>query len=85
MDDLRLRDPPLPFSGLSKPADGVWLAQEASARVVPETWVDDMLVDGGSGGMEKVVWGVDGIVKDRWLLFSLLSFAFHGLALTVQL
>ncbi|KAF8493306.1 JmjC domain, hydroxylase-domain-containing protein [Gautieria morchelliformis] len=67
-DLLRVHDPPIPFSGLMKPADGVWRAHEACARVVPETWVDDMLLDDGSGGMEKVVWGVDGIVKDRWLL-----------------
>jgi len=36
---------------------------------VPETWVDE--VDGGpSGGKERMVFGVDGIVKDRWHLVS---------------
>ena len=70
---LRVHDPPLPFSGLSKPADGVWRAHEACARVVPETWVDEVPMDHGNDGLEKVVWGVDGIVKDRWLLVGFLS------------
>jgi JmjC domain, hydroxylase len=67
---LRVHDPPLPSSGVSKPADGVWRAHEACARVVPETWVDEVSLNDGSDGMEKLVWGVDGIVKDRWMLVS---------------
>ena len=70
---LRVHDPPLSFSGLSKPADGVWRAHEACAIVVPETWVDEVPFENGSDGMEKVVWGVDGIVKDRWLLVRISS------------
>ncbi|TDL21606.1 JmjC-domain-containing protein [Rickenella mellea] len=45
----------------------VWMAHESCAVVVPETWVDE--VDGpGGDGKERVVFGVDGIVKDRWNL-----------------
>ncbi|KAF5366194.1 hypothetical protein D9758_005697 [Tetrapyrgos nigripes] len=40
----------------------VWMAHEDCASIVPETWVDE-----GENG-EKVVFGVDGIVKDRWNL-----------------
>ncbi|KAJ7641325.1 JmjC-domain-containing protein [Roridomyces roridus] len=40
---------------------GVWMAHEACARVLPETWVDE--IDG-----ERVVFGVDGIVRGRWSL-----------------
>ena len=62
---LRVHDPLLPFSGLSKPADGVWRTHEACTRVVAEMWVDEALLTNDSDGMEKVVWGVDGIVKDQ--------------------
>ncbi|KAJ7159925.1 JmjC domain, hydroxylase-domain-containing protein [Mycena crocata] len=41
---------------------GVWMAHEACARVLPETWVDS-LPDG-----ERVVFGVDGIPRARWAL-----------------
>ena len=70
-DLLRVQDPPLPFSGVARPQDGVWRAHEACARVIPETWVDEVGVESGPpGAMEKVVWGVDGIVRDRWALVS---------------
>jgi hypothetical protein len=40
----------------------------------PETWVDELQVgETGMGIMEKVVFGVDGIVKDRWNLVNLFS------------
>lgn len=42
----------------------LWRAHEHCARIIPETWVDE--VDG-----RKVVFGVDGIPKDRWNLVSL--------------
>lgn len=58
---LRAHDPPIASCGVVRPKDGVWRAHEMCARVIPETWVDE---EGG----EKVVWGVDGIVKDRWML-----------------
>ncbi|KAG8995096.1 hypothetical protein FRB94_009473 [Tulasnella sp. JGI-2019a] len=38
-----------------------WRAHEKCARAIPETWVDE--VDG-----KRVVFGVDGIHKDRWAL-----------------
>ena len=66
---LRVHDPPIG----RKDADGAsgnpktWMAHENCANVVPETWVDE--IDVGRGGeKEKVVFGVDGIVRDRWNL-----------------
>ncbi|KAL0948093.1 hypothetical protein HGRIS_010714 [Hohenbuehelia grisea] len=65
---LRVQDPPAgrkdAIDAASNPK--VWMAHEFCANVVPETWVDDF--DGGHGPPEKVVFGVDGIVKDRWNL-----------------
>jgi hypothetical protein len=46
------------------------MAHEYCANIVPETWVDEIEF-GQSGEKEKVVFGVDGIVKDRWHLVSL--------------
>ncbi|KAH9475449.1 DNA damage-responsive transcriptional repressor RPH1 [Psilocybe cubensis] len=43
----------------------VWMAHEFCASIVPETWVDEVDQDGVK---QKVVFGVDGIVKDRWNL-----------------
>ncbi|KAF7361182.1 Specific transcriptional repressor [Mycena sanguinolenta] len=40
---------------------GVWMAHERCAMVLPETWVDEI-----TG--ERVVFGVDGIVRARWTL-----------------
>lgn len=46
----------------------VWMAHEFCARTIPETWVDvSVRPDGHS---EMIVYGVDGIVKDRWNLVS---------------
>ncbi|KAJ7280431.1 JmjC-domain-containing protein, partial [Mycena rebaudengoi] len=47
---------------------GVWMAHEACAMVLPETWVDEVPAVNGSGGTERVVFGVDGIVRGRWNL-----------------
>ena len=48
------------------------MAHEHCARVIPETWVDDYEVNHPSSGSSprktKAVFGVDGIVKDRWNL-----------------
>ena len=48
------------------------MAHEECANVVPETWVDFIEVgepqQDGSRIKEQVVFGVDGIVKDRWNL-----------------
>jgi hypothetical protein len=47
------------------------MAHEHCARVIPETWVDDHEVGPSSSTFPqktRVVFGVDGIVKDRWNL-----------------
>ena len=73
-DLLRVMSPPL---GRTPGPGGMWMAHEECARVVPETWVDELNV-----GMdphtraplkEKVVFGVDCIVKDRWNLVCISS------------
>ncbi|KAI0259156.1 JmjC domain, hydroxylase-domain-containing protein [Gloeopeniophorella convolvens] len=50
----------------------VWMAHESCARVLPETWIDEIEVDSvlsdGTKKREKMVFGVDAIVKDRWNL-----------------
>lgn len=57
-----------PISTTSTPK----MAHEHCASVIPETWVDDYEVDHPSSGTapqkKRVVFGVDGIVKDRWNL-----------------
>ncbi|KAJ3576999.1 hypothetical protein NP233_g53 [Leucocoprinus birnbaumii] len=66
---LRVHDPPVGRKDANEAAGNpkVWMAHEQCAKIVPETWVDE--IDGGSSGMkEKMVFGVDGIVKDRWNL-----------------
>ena len=68
---LPVHDPPIASSGIDKPHDGVWRAHESCAIVVPETWVDEGEVN---GKRERIVWGVDGIVKDRWLLVSISAY-----------
>ncbi|PCH34711.1 hypothetical protein WOLCODRAFT_106433 [Wolfiporia cocos MD-104 SS10] len=74
---LRVQDPPLwrkeegAFS--AQPLPGMdWMAHELCARVIPETWVDEVdvgeVLPDGTPTKERVVFGVDGIVKDRWNL-----------------
>ena len=69
---LRVHDPPSSWSGCqnvpAKDALGreIWRAHEKCATLVPETWVDEETNEDGL--MEKVVFGVDGIVKGRWSL-----------------
>ncbi|KAH8981101.1 JmjC domain, hydroxylase-domain-containing protein [Lactarius hatsudake] len=50
----------------------VWMAHENCARVLPETWLDEVETDpvlaDGTKKREKMVFGVDAIVKDRWNL-----------------
>jgi hypothetical protein len=64
---LRVHEPPLTRKDAVDAAGSpkVWLAHEDCASIVPETWVDEI---DSYGGREKVVFGVDGIVKDRWNL-----------------
>ena len=65
---LPVHDPPLfGYSGFEpKVVDGnlQWQAHEECAKIVPETWVDE--VDG-----QKFIFGVDAVPKDRWHLVSL--------------
>ncbi|KAF8804210.1 jumonji superfamily protein [Phlegmacium glaucopus] len=65
---LRVHDPPSNRKEAIEAAGNpkLWMAHDYCANIVPETWVDDL--DTGDGGKEKVVFGVDGIVKDRWNL-----------------
>lgn len=57
-----------PLSTASTPK----MAHEHCASVIPETWVDDYEADHPSSGAfphkTRAVFGVDGIVKDRWNL-----------------
>ncbi|KAH9986867.1 JmjC domain, hydroxylase-domain-containing protein [Russula vinacea] len=50
----------------------VWMAHESCARVLPETWLDEAetgpVLEDGTRKREKMVFGVDAIVKDRWNL-----------------
>jgi hypothetical protein len=81
---LRVQDPPTErrdtavdeLPGSSK-GPKEWMAHEDCANVVPETWVDQIDVgeprEDGTRTKEKVVFGVDGIVKDRWNLVRLIS------------
>jgi hypothetical protein len=52
----------------------VWMAHESCARVLPETWLDEAEtgpeLEDGTRKREKMVFGVDAIVKDRWNLVS---------------
>lgn len=69
---LRVYDPPVGRKDAEEAAGNPkeWRAHEYCASVVPETWVDEIEI-GNSGSKEKVVFGVDGIVKDRWHLVCL--------------
>ena len=53
------------------------MAHESCARILPETWLDEVeagtVLEDGSKKHEKMVFGVDAIVKDRWNLVSDLS------------
>jgi hypothetical protein len=64
---LRVHDAP---HGIHGGVNGVCMAHEDCAMVIPETWVDHLVVpnDDGSWVTEQRVFGVDRIVKDRWNL-----------------
>ena len=80
---LRVYEPPVGRKDVEEAAGRPkeWLAHEYCASVVPETWVDE-IEHTDTGITEKVVFGVDGIVKDRWnlvrfrfwLFFTLLTY-----------
>ncbi|KAH9939681.1 uncharacterized protein BXZ73DRAFT_43542 [Epithele typhae] len=70
---LRVQDPPAWWyepGNIAAAVAGTCMAHADCASIVPETWVD--VLDGGElepdGEKERVVFGVDGIVKDRWNL-----------------
>ncbi|KAI6017850.1 JmjC domain, hydroxylase-domain-containing protein [Pisolithus marmoratus] len=74
---LRVQHPPIGRRDLPESLAIVfnveaWMAHEECAKVVPETWVDEVDVGGlesnGSVSRERRVFGVDAIVKDRWNL-----------------
>ncbi|EPQ53152.1 JmjC-domain-containing protein [Gloeophyllum trabeum ATCC 11539] len=67
---LRVQDPPAGRSVEGGQAGQPWMAHESCASVIPETWVDEVEVDrlDGTKDKQRVVFGVDGIVKDRWNL-----------------
>jgi hypothetical protein len=69
---LRVYDPPVGRKDAEDAAGNPkeWRAHEYCASVVPETWIDEIEI-GNSSFKEKVVFGVDGIVKDRWHLVCL--------------
>ncbi|KAL1673195.1 hypothetical protein EV122DRAFT_223189 [Schizophyllum commune] len=63
---LRVQEPPVGVPTVALDLSRGWRAHELCARIVPETWVDE--VDEGLGFREKVVFGVDAIEKARWQL-----------------
>ncbi|KAJ7450241.1 JmjC-domain-containing protein [Mycena galericulata] len=62
---VHFREAPVHFPSAHTGAQGqrqpAWMAHESCARVLPETWVDEV-------AGERVVFGVDGIVRGRWNL-----------------
>lgn len=70
---LPVQEPPLNRKDAVDAANNpkVWMAHELCARIIPETWVDE--VEGPDGQKSKMVFGVNAIVKDRWNLVCYLS------------
>lgn len=68
---LNVHEPPLQRRDAVEAAHNPkrWMAHEICANVIPETWVDEVSSPDGTT-REKAVFGVDGIVKDRWNLVS---------------
>ncbi|PIL32652.1 transcription factor [Ganoderma sinense ZZ0214-1] len=74
---LRVHDPPAWWydAATTDAKLGPCMAHEECAAVVPETWVDEIQPEGEMGTLgesalrlEKVVFGVDAVSKDRWNL-----------------
>ncbi|KAF9242788.1 JmjC domain, hydroxylase-domain-containing protein [Melanogaster broomeanus] len=74
---LPVQDPPIGRRELPESLASIynterWMAHEECAKVVPETWVDEVEVGDalpdGSRARESRVCGVDAIVRDRWNL-----------------
>jgi hypothetical protein len=51
-------------------AEGPWMAHEQCARMVPETWIDELEGTNPDGTRPRAVFGVDNIVRDRLNLVS---------------
>ena len=70
---LPVHDKP-PVQHLAYADTKVWMAHESCAGVLPETWLDEVetgpVLEDGARKQEKMVFGVDAIVKDRWNLVS---------------
>ena len=88
---LKVQDPPLWIKEGESTAPGsnksTWYAHEECANVVPETWVDEVEVDQPDGirGKQRIVFGVDAVVKDRWNLVCLLNSCSGGVLLSLFL
>ncbi|KAG6868897.1 hypothetical protein C0993_008195 [Termitomyces sp. T159_Od127] len=69
---LRVYDPPIGRKDIEEAAGNPkeWMAHEYCAQIIPETWIDEIEL---RGVKEKVVYGVDAIVRDRWHLFQFLD------------
>lgn len=74
---LRVQDPPGWWYDEPGMAGMVCRAHTQCASVIPETWVDEVEVGEadatGNRPRESVVFGVDGIVKDRWALVRFIA------------
>ena len=85
---LRVHNPPLwqkegqSGGGSRAGAAEEWRAHEECANVIPETWVDwfevGTLLPTGTRAKERMVFGTDGIPKDRWNLVRVLGFVAQG-------
>lgn len=81
---LKVHEPPTTRKDAMEAAGSpkVWMAHEYCASIVPETWVDELEAHGVK---EKVVFGVDGIVKDRWNLVCLFSLGYAAVLTRVSI
>ncbi|KAI0065221.1 JmjC-domain-containing protein [Artomyces pyxidatus] len=69
-DLLPVQDPPTAHHAAYSETK-VWMAHAICANVIPETWIDELdlgVREDGSPIKQRVVFGVDAIVKDRWNL-----------------
>ena len=89
---LRVHDPPAWWydtANAAAAALGPCMAHAECARIVPETWVDEVESDepdaSGETRRESMVFGVDIIVKDRWNLVSVILFTAYTMVFQLQL
>ena len=85
---LPVHDPPAWWYDHSNAAAALkgCMAHAECASIVPETWLDEVETgepdESGVRKKERMVFGVDVIVKDRWNLVSTRSFVLHRGSLT---